>query len=121
MRVAIAVAYNFLELSRVKKCAFFEVMGPLVKIGFLGEGFNKWIFPSLLFLMIFMTALDCLGRILNCIGFSQFAFNEEYKEEKVIEGKAVIERFLKDLEQKAADDVASTSANSLNVSINKHD
>lgn len=32
MRLAIAVAYNFLELSRVKKCAFFEVMGPLVSI-----------------------------------------------------------------------------------------
>jgi len=32
MRLAIAVAYNFLELSRVKQCAFFEVMGPLVKI-----------------------------------------------------------------------------------------
>ena len=86
MRVAIAVAYNFLELSRVKKCAFFEVMGPLVKIGFLGEGFNKWIFPSLLFLMIFMTGFNCVGRILNCIGFSQYSFNEEYKEEKVFIG-----------------------------------
>lgn len=32
MRLAIAVAYNFLELSRVKECAFFEVMGPLIKI-----------------------------------------------------------------------------------------
>ena len=76
-------------------------MGPLVKIGFLGEGFNKWIFPSLLFLMIFMTAFDCWGRILNCIGFSQYAFNEEYKEEKVIEGKAVIDRYLREQNEKS--------------------
>lgn len=68
MRLSIAVAYNFLELSRVKSCAFFEVMGPLVKISFLGEGFNKWIFPSLLLITIFMTVFDCFGRVLNCIG-----------------------------------------------------
>ena len=92
MRLAVAVAYNFLELSHVKKCAFFEVMGPLVKIQFLGEGFNKWIFPSLLIISILMTAFDCFGRLLNCAGLKQFAFNEEYAENKVIEGQAVIER-----------------------------
>ena len=32
MRLSISVAYNFLELSHIKKCAFFEVMGPLIKI-----------------------------------------------------------------------------------------
>ena len=95
MRLAIAVAYNFLELSRVKQCAFFEVMGPLVKIQFLGEGFNRWIFPSLLILTILLTAFDCFGRILNCVGLRQFAFDEEYAEEKVIEGNTVIERHLK--------------------------
>lgn len=67
-------------------------MGPLVKIQFLGEGFNKWIFPSLFLLTIFLTFFDCIGRLLNCAGLKQFAFNEEYAEEKVIEGKAVIER-----------------------------
>jgi hypothetical protein len=78
MRLAIAVAYNFLELSRVKKCAFFEVMGPLVKIQFLGEGFNKWIFPTLFLLTIFLTAFDCIGRILNCVGLKQYALDDNY-------------------------------------------
>lgn len=68
MRLAVAIAYNFLELTGVDKCAFFNVMGPLVKIKFLGEGFNKWVFPSLLFLMILMTAFDCCGRMMNCVG-----------------------------------------------------
>lgn len=94
MRLAIAIAYNFLELSGVSECAFFTVMGPLVKITFLGEGFNKWVFPSLLILSILMTAFDCFGRVLNCIGLKQYSFSEEYKEEKLIEGKAVIQRYL---------------------------
>ena len=99
MRLAMAVAYNFLELSNVKKCAFFEVMGPLVKINFLGEGFNKWIFPSLLLITILLTAFDCIYRLLNCVGLRQFSFDEDFKEEKVIEGKAVIERYLKKKKQ----------------------
>lgn len=86
MRLSVAVAYNFLELSQIQKCAFFQVMGPLVKITFLGEGFNKWVFPSLLLITIFLTGFDCFGRILNCVGLKQYAFDEEYREEKVIEG-----------------------------------
>ena len=70
-------------------------MGPLVKIKFLGQGFNKWVFPSVLILMILGTACDCMGRLMNCIGLKQFAFDEQYAEEKMIEGKAVIERYHK--------------------------
>ena len=99
MRLASAVAYNFLELSRVKDCAFFQVMGPLVKIQFLGEGFNKWIFPTLLLLTIFLTVFDVIGRVLNCVGLRQYAFDEDYAEERVIEGKQVIERYLKNKSQ----------------------
>uniref|UniRef100_A0A7S3MI77 Uncharacterized protein n=1 Tax=Favella ehrenbergii TaxID=182087 RepID=A0A7S3MI77_9SPIT len=95
MRLSISVAYNFLELSQVKECAFFEVMGPLVKIQFLGEGFNKWIFPSLLLITVFLTAFDCYGRLLNCVGLKQFAFDEHFAEEKVIEGQGAIERYHK--------------------------
>lgn len=95
MRLSISVAYNFLELSKVKNCAFFEVMGPLVKIQFLGEGFNKWVFPSLLLITIFLTLFDCFGRLLNCIGMKQFAFDETFHEEKIIEGEAAIDRYHK--------------------------
>ena len=70
-------------------------MGPLVKIQFLGEGFNKWVFPSLLLITIFLTLFDCFGRLLNCIGMKQFAFDETFHEEKIIEGEAAIERYHK--------------------------
>ena len=97
-RLAIAVSYNFLEISDVKGSAFFTVMGPMDNIEFLGENFNKWVFPSLMFLTILLTVTDCCGRILNCIGLKQYAFNEEYTEEKVHEGKSVLENWKKDNE-----------------------
>ena len=67
-RLAIAVSYNYLEISDVQGSAFFTVMGPMNNIEFLGENFNKWVFPSLMFLTIFLTVTDCCSRILNCVG-----------------------------------------------------
>ena len=97
-RLAIAVSYNFLEISDVKGNAFFTVMGPMDNIEFLGENFNKWVFPSLMFLTVFLTVTDCCSRLLNCIGLKQYAFDDEYTEEKVHEGKNVIESWKKDQE-----------------------
>lgn len=114
MRLSISVAYNFLELSRVRKCAFFEVMGPLVKIKFLGESFNKWVFPSLLLITILLTAFDCFGRVLNCIGLKQYAFDENFAEEKVIEGRSVIERYhQRKAQQESIDPSSLTSLTSI--------
>lgn len=87
-------------------------MGPLVHIDFLGESFNKWIFPSLLILMILLTAFDCFGRMLNCIGLKQYAFDEDYAEEKVIEGKAVIERYQRYHKRKALLETGGLSSGS---------
>ena len=67
-RLAYAVAYNFLELTGVKNCAYFQVMGPLDSVNFLGEGFNRWVFPTVLFTMVFLTITNCWKRILNCLG-----------------------------------------------------
>ena len=74
-RLAIAVSYNYLEISDVQGSAFFTVMGPMNNIEFLGENFNKWVFPSLMFLTIFLTVTDCCSRILNCVGLKQYAFD----------------------------------------------
>jgi hypothetical protein len=79
-RLAYSVAYNFLELVGIKNCAFFDVMGPLSSINFLGEGFNRWVFPTALFTMVLLTITDCWSRILNCIGFSQYGFDDEFTE-----------------------------------------
>jgi hypothetical protein len=72
-------------------------MGPLTAVEFLGAGFNRWVFPTSLFLMVILTITNCRRRILNCIGFEQYDFNEDYAEGKVIEGKQVIERYKKEI------------------------
>ena len=92
-KLAVSVAYNFLALSGVTDCAFFVVMGPLSGISWLGSSFNKFVFPTCLFLMVFMTIFNIYGRILNCLGLKQYQFNAEYAEEKVIEGKYVIDLY----------------------------
>jgi len=67
-RLSYGVAYNFLELVNIKTCAFFDVMGPISQVDFLGQGFNAWGFTSVLFFMIFITVTDCWSRCLTCIG-----------------------------------------------------
>ncbi len=93
------MAYNFLELVGIKNCAFFDVMGPLSSINFLGEGFNKWVFPTALFTMVLLTITDCWSRILNCIGFSQYGFDEEFSESQTGNGKAIIDRARKEMKE----------------------
>lgn len=90
MRLAVSVAYNFLELSNISNCAFFQVMGPLSNVDFLGSGFNRWVFPTALLLMVLLTIFKIYERVLNCFGLKQYAFDEVYAEEKVVEGQFVI-------------------------------
>lgn len=67
-KLAVSVAYNFLALSGVDNCAFFIVMGPLSNLAWMGSSFNKYVFPTCLFLMVFMTLFNIYGRILNRFG-----------------------------------------------------
>lgn len=62
MRLTVPIGYNFLSLTKVKKSAFYEVMGPISSLKFLGKDFNKWIFPACLFLMVFLTAFNIYGK-----------------------------------------------------------
>jgi hypothetical protein len=43
--------------------------------------------------MVIINEFICLGRILNCIGLKQYSFDNEYADEKVEEGKYLIERY----------------------------
>ena len=61
MRLAVPIGYNFLSLTGVEKASFYEVMGPVSYVSFMGEGFNKWVFPICLFLMVFLTAFNIYG------------------------------------------------------------
>lgn len=61
MRLAIPIGYNFLILTGVEKASFYEVMGPVSYVSFLGEDFNRWVFPSCLFIMVFLSVFNIYG------------------------------------------------------------
>lgn len=56
MRLAVPLSYNFLEISGIDDAAIYVVMGSVEYVKFLGEDFNKWVFPICLILMVFLTA-----------------------------------------------------------------
>lgn len=72
MRMSVPIAYNFLQLTHVKSAAIFIVMGPVKYISFLGEDFNRWVFPICLALMVLMTLFNVYGKLLACIGLKQY-------------------------------------------------
>lgn len=63
MRFAVPISYNFLILTMVEKSAFYEVMGPVSYLKFLGEDFIRWVFPISLFLMAFLTLFNIYGKL----------------------------------------------------------
>lgn len=112
-RLAYAVAYNFLELADIKDCAYFEVMGPLTSVNFLGESFNRWVFPTVLITMILLTVTNCWSRILNCLGFSQYDFDEDWTEMQTIQGKSVIDKYRKEQKEIHSGRIAKSPASGL--------
>mmetsp|Transcript_23177 Transcript_23177/g.22652 ORF Transcript_23177/g.22652 Transcript_23177/m.22652 type:complete len:185 (+) Transcript_23177:1274-1828(+) len=92
MKLAIPIAYNFLSLTGITNTAFYEVMGPIDNIDFLGQGFNQWVFPSCLLLMVLLTVFNIYGRLLNFFGLKQYQFDTDYTEEKLDEGKLLIDQ-----------------------------
>lgn len=91
LRLAVPIGYNFMILTRIDDSAFYEVMGPVRFVNFMGEDFNKWVFPICLLLMCVATIFNIYSRILNCIGLKQYSFDNEYTTEKLDDGKYLIE------------------------------
>ena len=52
----------------MEKAAIYDVMGAVKYVSFLGEDFNRWVFPLGLLLMAFLTGFKIYGRLANCIG-----------------------------------------------------
>ena len=87
------MAYNFLELTRVDHAAMEVVMGSMKYVTFLGEDFNKWVFPICLVLMVLLTAFNVYGRLLTCIGLSRFQFGFLETGDMVDEGQYIIDNY----------------------------
>jgi hypothetical protein len=93
MRMSVPIAYNFLQLTHVDRAAIFIVMGPVKYLSFMGEDFNRWVFPICLSLMALMTIFRVYDRILSCIGLKQYAFGSQGEDELAEDGRYIIEQF----------------------------
>jgi hypothetical protein len=93
MRISVPIAYNFLQLTHVEKAAIFKVMGPIKYLSFMGEDFNRWVFPICLFLMALMTIFRVYDRILACLGLKQYGFGQQSEVEMSDDGRYIIEQF----------------------------
>ena len=62
MRLSVPIVYNFLLLTYMEDSAAFKVLAPVSYVKFLGEDFNKWVFPSLLLIMVLLTLLNLYGK-----------------------------------------------------------
>lgn len=93
MRMSVPISYNFLQLTRMDNAAIYNVMGAVKYVSFLGDQFNKWVFPICLLTMVFLTAFKIYGRILNCVGLKQYSFDQEDRKEQAEDGKFIIEQY----------------------------
>ena len=109
MRMAVPISYNFLQLTKVQKAAIYNVMGSVQYLSFLGEDFNRWVFPIGLLLMALLTALKIYGnqnllidafftgRIIGCLGLKQYGFDQNEQKELADDGRYIIEQYKNDV------------------------
>lgn len=69
------------------------MLAPLNYVQFLGEAFNKWVFPGLLVLLVLLNICGLYSKLMECIGLKSYAFDTDYQEVKVEEGKKIIEQY----------------------------
>jgi hypothetical protein len=93
MRMSVPISYNFLQLTSIDQAAIYQVMGAVKYVSFLGEGFNRWVFPICLILMVALTAFRIYGRLLACVGLKQYSFEQEDQKELADDGKYIIEQY----------------------------
>jgi len=82
----------------VKTCAFLDVMGNVKEIPFFGRQMDEYVFPISLFIMVVFTATDAYNRILGWLGkgSSYVAASESEREQKIIDGQYIVDKFRKD-------------------------
>jgi len=100
-RVSSPMVFNFLQMLKLKGTAFSEVIFFSYNIiltyyqvmgsSKLAEGFIRY-FPLLLVLLIFCNIFDVYGRLLSRVGLSRFGFNDSENNEKVEEGKTLLNK-----------------------------
>ncbi|KAF1938525.1 hypothetical protein EJ02DRAFT_457788 [Clathrospora elynae] len=100
-KLTVPLSYNFLGMLNRKVetgSSFFKLLGRLIVLSPLGEGFSTW-FPVVVLLPVFATAFGLYGKIRNVCGFGDLLDDDEEDGQAGYtgtgswrEGRALIER-----------------------------
>jgi len=90
-RLTPPLVYNFLLLIKVDNTRFSKVMGVIDIVPILGQDFAVF-FPLILVLFCLVHIFNLQGKLMNCLGFPQFVFSENYNDERVSEGRDLIQK-----------------------------
>jgi hypothetical protein len=88
-RVSYPLCFNYLQLTGLPPSAFLRFFGEVT----LEQGIMVF-FPILMLVFAAFNLFDVYDKVMGCLGFGSFAFDEEDAHEKQLEGRNIlIERF----------------------------
>mmetsp|Transcript_25895 Transcript_25895/g.45749 ORF Transcript_25895/g.45749 Transcript_25895/m.45749 type:complete len:439 (+) Transcript_25895:3436-4752(+) len=85
------LCYNFLKFIKVTGTQFYAVMGVVNLMPVLGEDFVVF-FPSLLVLFVILNYFNVFGKLMKALGMSQLSFTDSFNDDKIIEGKSLLNK-----------------------------
>jgi len=86
-RVSTPLVFNFLQMVKVQNTAFIEIMGQAR----FATSFTQYC-PLLLIVLILCNSFDVYGRVLSWIGLSRFKFSENFNDDKIEEGRLLLQK-----------------------------
>ena len=92
------LSFNFLLFIKVKGTAFSQVMGIIDFVPVFGDNFSKF-FPLILLLFCALNLFQIYSRLLNWLGISRFRFSNSFKDDKIQEGKILLQKARVELER----------------------
>lgn len=92
------LSFNFLLFIKVSGTAFSQVMGIIDFVPVLGESFSEY-FPLILLVFCALNLFQIYSRLLNWLGISRFRFSTSFKDDKIQEGKILLQKARVELER----------------------
>jgi hypothetical protein len=82
--------------NSIDRCiiCLFQVIGDVDLVPILGRSFTMF-YPVILIILCLFNILDLYGKILNYLGFNAFGFKDNLSDEKMEEGKKILENMNK--------------------------
>lgn len=92
------LSFNFLLFIKVSGTSFSDVMGIIDFVPVFGENFSEF-FPMILLLFCALNLFQIYSRLLAWLGMSRFRFSDNSNEDKIQEGKMLLQKARVELER----------------------